>query len=343
MKFQSRAAVAALVLVVSVRPARAQIYEAVGTRAQGMAGAFVAVADDATATWWNPAGLATGAPVSVVVERQRLSQPATTPGGGPGWRESASGFAAAFPAMGLSYYRLRISQIRPSSPTAALQPGRQDQGSAGTDLRAFSAAQFGITVGQSLGRGLVVGSTLKLVRGGVATSGRAGGSSGGDLLDQADDLDTSSETHGDLDVGVMASASHVRLGVSMKHVTEPTFGKGSDGMMVLSRQARAGVAVVTSSAGMIDGLTLAFDADLTRTPTATGDAQRLAAGVEGWFLHRHVGIRGGVSRNRVAPAAPSSSAGFSLALRRRLYADGALTFGHDQARVGWAIALRATY
>ena len=37
----------------------AQTYESVGIRAQGMAGAFVAVADDATASWWNPAGLAT--------------------------------------------------------------------------------------------------------------------------------------------------------------------------------------------------------------------------------------------------------------------------------------------
>src|SRR4029453_5176655 len=39
--------------------AAAQVgFEPVGTRAQGMAGAFVAVADDATATYWNPAGLA---------------------------------------------------------------------------------------------------------------------------------------------------------------------------------------------------------------------------------------------------------------------------------------------
>jgi len=29
----------------------------VGARAVGMGGAFVAVADDATAPWWNPAGL----------------------------------------------------------------------------------------------------------------------------------------------------------------------------------------------------------------------------------------------------------------------------------------------
>ena len=39
-------------------PAGAQTFEAVGTRAAGMAGAFVAVADDASAAYWNPAGFA---------------------------------------------------------------------------------------------------------------------------------------------------------------------------------------------------------------------------------------------------------------------------------------------
>ena len=49
------------VLVSSPLAAHAQLIEDIGIRAQGMAGAFVAVVDDATATWWNPAGLATGA------------------------------------------------------------------------------------------------------------------------------------------------------------------------------------------------------------------------------------------------------------------------------------------
>ena len=50
-----------LLCAASVGPdtrAAAQGFEPVGTRAQGMGGAFVAVADDATATYWNPAGLA---------------------------------------------------------------------------------------------------------------------------------------------------------------------------------------------------------------------------------------------------------------------------------------------
>jgi len=40
--------------------ASAQIIETVGERALGMGGAFVAVADDSSGTWWNPAALATG-------------------------------------------------------------------------------------------------------------------------------------------------------------------------------------------------------------------------------------------------------------------------------------------
>ena len=54
MTFLRRTAVATACLLASALPCRAQIYETVGTRAQGMAGAFVAVADDATAVWWNP-------------------------------------------------------------------------------------------------------------------------------------------------------------------------------------------------------------------------------------------------------------------------------------------------
>jgi len=54
---------ALLVTLVAAAPAHATKYAAeflripVGARAIGMGGAFVAVADDATAPWWNPAGL----------------------------------------------------------------------------------------------------------------------------------------------------------------------------------------------------------------------------------------------------------------------------------------------
>ena len=48
--------------------ARAQIAESVGVRAQGMAGAFTAIADDSSSTWWNPAGQAAGAYFNAILE-----------------------------------------------------------------------------------------------------------------------------------------------------------------------------------------------------------------------------------------------------------------------------------
>ena len=54
-------AAAAGALILWASPASAQhVFESVGERALGMGGAFVAVADDATAVHWNPAGLVTG-------------------------------------------------------------------------------------------------------------------------------------------------------------------------------------------------------------------------------------------------------------------------------------------
>src|SRR3977135_374662 len=106
-----------VVLISAPLTAHAQRYEDIGVRAQGMAGAFVAVADDATATWWNPAGLATGAFFNGIVEYDSLQEPRRggDPVGAPppGWRSHAGGVAVAFPALGLSYYRLNISEIRP--------------------------------------------------------------------------------------------------------------------------------------------------------------------------------------------------------------------------------------
>ena len=141
----------------------AQRFDDVGVRAQGMAGAFVAVADDASATWWNPAGLASG--LSFVDLSTEVSE-----GGG-------RGLALGFPSLGLSYYRLKISQIQPSGPIAATPSSRQDNGAAGS--------QFGATFGQSLNSHLVVATTVKLIS-------------------------AAGETQADLDVGAMAAFGMMR-------------------------------------------------------------------------------------------------------------------------------------
>jgi hypothetical protein len=138
--------IVSLALLVSCpKAASAQIYESFGIRAQGMSGAFVAVSDDASTTWWNPAGLASGGYFNGLVEFDRVENPAGT---------RARAVAFNVPSLGLSYYRLALNGMRPQDPTGSASASREDQG---------VLSQFGATVGQSVGSHLILGSTLKLV------------------------------------------------------------------------------------------------------------------------------------------------------------------------------------
>src|SRR4029077_6514959 len=213
----------------------AQRLDDVGVRAQGMAGAFVAVANDATATWWNPAGLADG--LSLTSFTAEIDQ------------HGGRAVAVGFPSLGVSYYHRNISQIQPSNSTEPGGSGRQDLGAVGSGLSASESVgvdQMGVTVGQSFGGHLVIGSTLKLER-------------------------AKSNTRADLDIGAMASLGVVRLGIVMRDVSEPAFGSGSD-TLVLPRRTRAGAAVLAPSQGRLQLLTVAVDADLT-TATVEGRAR----------------------------------------------------------------------
>ena len=128
----------------------AQISESVGIRAQGMGGAFVAVADDATATWWNPAGLAGGAYFNAILEFDQLDGPCPTTQRPGACRDRR------FPPWASAITACRSVEIRPptsTGPSRDREPRRS---------RALLDAQFGVTVGQSLGDHLVVASTLKL-------------------------------------------------------------------------------------------------------------------------------------------------------------------------------------
>jgi hypothetical protein len=324
--------VVCLIAVHVARPPRAsaQIYEAVGTRAQGMGGAFVAVANDASATWWNPAALILSY-FSVVVDRAVTEEPADPSGV---WRATTGGVAASFPSLGLSYYRLRVSEIAAPASTAGGDPGRQDLGAAGIGLRSRYTQQFGATIGQSLGNHVVIASTLKLVRAGESAAPPG-------TLDEADELEPSLDSSGDLDIGALVMVASARIGVSVKHVNEPEFGEGS-GRFVLGRQVRAGFAWVAGQTGAPVIVTAAFDADLTRTPTAFGEARHIASGVEVELPRQRLAVRGGVSANTVGDTGSSVSGGVSLGLVRGFYLDAARTFGSDRSRKGWAASFRLT-
>ncbi len=327
----------------AVRPAGAQTFEAVGIRAQGLGGAFVAVADDATATWWNPAGIAGGPYFDAELEIDHAQQPRRERDAAgqtvPAWRTGARAVAITLPALGLSYYRLRVSQIQPGTSTAPGPDGRQDQRTANVRLSALVLQQFGVTVGQSVGEHLVVATTVKVLRGRSAAQESPDDAAS---LDRADDLEGPAETHGGLDVGAMATFGAIRLGLTVRNATQPTFGKDAN-QVTLDRQARAGISVSGPDRGVLDRLTVAFDADLTRTTTAVGDERRVAGGIEAWLFGRRVGVRGGVSGDTIGDTQGAISGGLSLALRSGLYVEGMVTGGSDVTRRGWGSDLRLTF
>jgi hypothetical protein len=320
---------AAAVCLAFASDVRAQTFETIGIRAQGMGGAFVAVADDATATWWNPAGLASGALFSGIWERGSTTEPGEGFGQGPAWRGDSSAVAVAFPAMGLSYYRLRVSELQPST----------DGGEAA--IRSLTTGQYGVTAGQSIGEALVVATTLKLVRAGRATSTAPAGAEGDEALDLAADLDTGADTSAGLDLGVMVRAGYARIGLTVRNLREPEFGEGDD-QFVLERQARTGLALLGTRLGPLDAATVAVDADVTTSDTVEGESRHVSVGGELWMFGQRVGIRGGISRNTVGLERTAASAGLSLGVQGLLI-DGVWTFGSDRSRRGWGIGARVTY
>jgi hypothetical protein len=305
-----RSSVLALYILFLATSARAQPPDAVGIRAQGMGGAFTAVADDATATWWNPAGLANGAYFNAILEYGHTSDT----------QQDHWGASAAFPALGISYYRLTVSEIQPPGTTAGSTGGspadRQDLGT--PSVRAVDLSQFGATVGQSVGQHLVIASTLKLLQ--AAGDSRAG-----------------------LDIGAMARWSPVQFGVTVRNVWEPSFGAGETAV-TLARQVRAGAALeMPGRASTLAGATLAFDADLLEVASATGNERRLAGGGEVWLWSKTIGVRAGISGSTVGGARIAATVGGSLQVHRGLFVEGQFTGGSDVTRRGWGTAFRATF
>ena len=283
----------------------AQRFDDVGVRAQGMAGAFVAVADDASATWWNPAGLATA--------RNAVDFSGEVSEGGRG------GVALGFPSLGLSYYRSKISKIQPSGSTAAVGSSRQDNGAAGTGVPSDETglSQFGLSLGQSITRHLVVSTTVKLVN-------------------------AQGDTRPDLDVGAMAAFGVVRFGVTIRDVRGPTFGSGTEAIE-LERRARAGAAVVAEGRGALTGLVIAVDGDLNAAHVGGREEQEVAGGVETWWLGRRIGVRGGGGTNTAAGGGSFGAFGVTVVPYPGINLDGAVTRGTDSARDRWSFGIRLVY
>jgi hypothetical protein len=296
----------------------AQTFGGLGSRAQGMGSAFVAVADDATAVVWNPAGLATGAFADIRLEI----------GGGRG----ADGrtptrltfLGGAVPALGLSYYRLALPAQAAGISTVSGSGDREEGGSGEVRAPVLTTTNFGITVLQTIVSGLVVGSTVRVVNGRVA---------------QADDRTTV-----DLDVGVMASVSNVRIGLAARNLRKRDFAADS-GSVRLERHVRAGAAWVPRSlqAGVHGPYSLALDVDLTEGSQMAGDSRRAAAGGEFWWIGGRVGTRAGLSWRTSGTAELAYSGGLTVKFPRSVFGEGHLTKVKDSGDTKWSLALHVTF
>jgi len=318
--------------------ASAQAIETVGNRALGMGGAFVAVANDSSATWWNPGALADGPFVDFAIGRAAIEVNELV----PAWRTDVSQFSLSTPPIGFSYYRLRMTEIPLGDPTAAADPDREDEQS-GIPLRYLSASQFGATVLYSFLPGMHAGTTLKYVRGSMRTGVEDAGLPLSELLERGDDLaDTETQHHFDLDIGVLAVGGPLRVGVVVRNVVEVEFD-APDGSapMLLPRQMRAGVAFDWSSKGV--PLTVAFDADLSRYVTPSGDRRVLAVGAEHWVVKKRVALRGGARFNTVGAEGSVATGGASVAVKSGFFVEGHVVHGGNADERGWGVATRVSF
>jgi len=326
----------ALSFLMTASPAAAQIFDIVGSRAAGMGGAFVAVSDDASATYWNPAGLALGHMFSSVADR-KVTDTKAAGLDDLSRHQTGSLFALGMPMLGFSHYQLRTTSVTPAGTVLFGYPQGGETPVRVVRLDKLTAYHTGVTLVQSLVQGVAVGTTLKIVHGDVATSTVPEGDRD-ERLDDAEGLSTEGTNKFDADIGVIAGGGRLKLGLTVRNLTEPSFRiTGTSDTLRLRRQARAGVAV-----SFAEGWAASADFDLTKNGPPEAEVRSFAAGTEG-RLARKIFVRSGFHMSTTGKARSSVSAGGSYSVRSAVWIDGHATWGSDNADHGWGIATRVVY
>jgi F plasmid transfer operon, TraF, protein len=343
----SRLQIGAAVLsaVVCLTPPRAsgQTIEVLGTRALGMGGAFVGVADDATAVYWNPAGLATGATVSGIFELGRgnilADKDAAVAPDTVASRLSTRIVATTATSFGITNYRITTTDLIPANE-ATLTPAT---------LTRLSVSHYGATLVQTVSEGVVVGGTVKLLRGRAASAVAPATGSVDAALDSAEDLGSKGSTKFDLDIGAMLVFGAARAGIVIRNVTQPEFALPDSSVAAppiqLQRHTRIGLAITPGRGAYASGAAtnIGIDFDITKVETARGRQRDLSLGAEQWLAGRRLGVRGGVRFNALDREQRALAGGFSVGVKTGSYIDGQVTRGRDDDDRSWSVSARVTF
>jgi F plasmid transfer operon protein TraF len=309
-------------LVLTLFPVAAsaqQSYEVVGARALGMAGAFVAVANDATAVFWNPAGLVGGQAVGGTIDwgRFQFGNRDVAPFPGPSEGKSALTSFATWP-VGLSYTRFESTVLIPDEsglPTAF-------------NVR---TSHFGLTLLQTIVQNLVAGTTLKYVRGRTERA-LVDGTTVEEALDHGSDLEGDVHNTFDMDIGFMVDMQQVRIGLTVRNLLEPTFGTVAENEITLKRRARLGLALLPAN-----GVIIAMDLDLDTADLGGGPSRMLAIGGE-TRLGQRLAVRSGVRWSVTGETRLVKSVGSSFMIRPRFWLDGYFSQREtDERQYGFAL------
>ena len=302
----------------------------VGARATALGGAFTAVADDATAFHWNPAGIVHGSLIRAgfyggaafedrngLVDRLRSGLPGmdSVLEGGP-----SLGFSTSFTVLGIAVSRFTETDTFLDDGTLS--------------SRALESLDVSITFVQSLPVDvLTLGANVHVIRGTAferespAALVPPADRNVRDLVDAATSAEGRSETEFGLDAGVLYQPRHwIRMGLMARNLTRPTFHTPDDGEILHDRHARAGVAFMKPS------LLFAIDFDLTPRdlsgPTTAAPSWReLSFGAEKTWGERRVSVRGGF-RSELASGVirrPAFSLGVGVRLAMLIVDVGAIT------------------
>lgn len=314
---------ALVLMVVGSTPAWGQVrFELIGARALGMAGAFVAVANDGTAFHWNPAGTVKGSPVTMTVgwDDLQFGDPKLPPFVGAASGQNLLTVVSGSP-MAVSYGYMKLAQV----------VAVRDDGTA--LVQSLIVHHLGGTISWPLFQGLTVGGTAKYLRGQPAIGETVEGTADAALNDGLN-FGGPKDSKFDLDAGVLASYGPIRAGITFKNLLQPTFVGDAGIAIQLKRLARLGLALVPT-----DGLTLAFDMDLDTADPLVGQRRMMALGGE-TRLGSSFALRGGVRWSRDGEWRPITAIGASVRIYKGSWLDGYATYSRTEDR-GFGIALRA--